>query len=147
MLLDSFNCIYALSMMNVFHLELLGWLGVGGGQMACYYAVNNSGRQTSHLSPYCNEPMFRNSNYLLDRVTNDTNSSTRTPPTMFVCSVTSRQGWVRFVLTFNPLLSMLFLGQTSLHVQKSNCCVKQTKVSGIFIENSNYPVELIEFDN
>lgn len=29
--------------------------------------------QTSHLSPYCNEPVFRNSNYLFDCLTNDKN--------------------------------------------------------------------------
>lgn len=34
-------------------------------------------QQTSHLSPYCNESMFRNSNYLFDRLTNDKNSSVR----------------------------------------------------------------------
>lgn len=79
-----------------------------GGRWSLIMLSMIQAEQTSHLSPYCNESMFRNSNYLLDRLTNDKNRSitvdahwTPTPyaPTQTCAHISWRS---RIVVTFNP---------------------------------------------
>lgn len=46
-----------------------------GGRWSVIMLSMIQAEQTSHLSPYCNESVFRNSNYLFDWLRNDKNSS------------------------------------------------------------------------
>lgn len=62
--------------MNVYYLMLRG------GRWSVIILSMTQAEQTSNLSPYCNESMFWNSNYLFDRLTNDKNSSIFLTPTL-----------------------------------------------------------------
>lgn len=106
--------------MNVYHLVLRG------GRWSVIMLSMIQAEQTSHLSPYCNESMFRNSNYLFHRLTNDKNSSVMVcahhsntnMPTCTHCSWCSR--WSCWPLTpAVTSLLILFLDQTSLCVEQS----------------------------
>lgn len=66
--------------MNVYYLM------PQGGRWFVIILSMTQAEQTSNLSPYCNELMFRNSNYLFDRLTNDKNSSISVDTHAGVCS-------------------------------------------------------------
>lgn len=117
--------------MNVYYLVLRG------GRWSVIMLSMIQVEQTSHLSPYCNESMFRNSNYLFDRLTNDKNSSipvdkrARTA----VSSHTNKSAhlmtepgsrWPLTPAVTSPLI--LFLDQTSLCTErpaKARACSRQ----------------------
>lgn len=70
-------------MMNVYYLM------PQGGRWSVIILSMTQAEQTSNLSPYCNEPMSRNSNYLFDRLTNDKNSCISADTRAGACSNTN----------------------------------------------------------